>query len=174
MMSTAFSQITPLQWPCLQIISCTLWEWWRWCCGHQGHLQWLGGNQSACSAWDYLHGYSSSSHSSSSVRVKSGSWALITHPAAQSVSPGVRSGWLCVTEEDSSAMGRNMMEFIPICFLFVNGRIFTSACFRNQDLSFVKCLQLLCLWIWKRWCRRGDFDPTLWMKGGVSMNRDNV
>ena len=74
----------------------------------------------------------------------------------------------------SPTLGRNMMEFIPICFLFVNGRIFTSACFRNQDLGFVKCLQLLCLWIWKRWCRRGDFDPTLWMKGGVSMNRDNV
>ena len=49
--------------------------------------------------------------------------------------------WLVVCHRG----GRNMMEFIPICFLFVNGRIFTSACFRNQDLSFVKCLQLLCL-----------------------------
>ena len=58
---------------------------------------------------------------------KPASWAWITHPASQCVSPGVRSGWLCVTEEESSMMGRNVMEFIPICFLLVNGRIFTSA-----------------------------------------------
>jgi len=33
-------------------------------------------------------------------------------------------------------MGRNMMEFIPIYFLLVNGRIFTSARFRILASAF--------------------------------------
>jgi len=66
----------------------------------------------------------------------SGSWALIIHSAAQSVSPGVRSsGWSWARQEDDSAMGRNVMLFIPVCFLFVNGRIFTAAPFRILALS---------------------------------------
>lgn len=36
--------------------------------------------------------------------------------------------WLVMSQEEgSSAMGRNVMAFIPICFLLVNERIFTSA-----------------------------------------------
>ena len=60
----------------------------------------------------------------------------------------------CVTEEESSVMGRNVMEFIPLYFSLL------------QDLSFVKSLQLhpvdsCCrLRIWRRWCQIGDLDPT--------------
>ena len=32
-------------------------------------------------------------------------------------------------------MGRSMMVFIPVCFLLVNGRIFTSALLRILALS---------------------------------------
>ena len=39
------------------------------------------------------------------------------------------------TEEESSEMGRNMMVFIPVCFLLVNGKIFTSAPLRILALS---------------------------------------
>jgi len=38
-------------------------------------------------------------------------------------------------EEESSEMGRNMMVFIPVCFLLVNERIFTSAPLRILALS---------------------------------------
>ena len=73
----------------------------------------------------------------------SGSLALITHPDVQSVSPGERSGCSCATEEARSAIERNVMASIPVCFLFVNGRILTSAALRTLALSSVFNFTLL-------------------------------
>ena len=93
--------------------------------------------------------------------------------------------WLVMSqEEESSEMGRNIMVFIPVCLLLVKEESFTSAPLRILTLSylnFAECFQLhpgdsfCCLWIWQRWCWRGDFDSTHRVEGIVSKgNRGNV
>jgi len=47
----------------------------------------------------------------------SGSWALITHPAAWSVSPGVRSGWSWARGEESSISTPAVEETVVLCLL---------------------------------------------------------
>ena len=78
--------------------------------------------------------------------------------------------WLVMSqEEESSEMGRNIMVFIPVCLLLVKEESVTSAPLRILTLSylnFAECFQLhpgdsfCCLWIWQRWCWRGDFDSS--------------
>ena len=93
--------------------------------------------------------------------------------------------WLVMSqEEESSEMGRNMMVFIPVCLLLVKEESFTSAPLRILTLSylnFAECFQLhpgdsfCCLWIWQRWCWRGNFDSIHRVEGIVSKgNRGNV
>ena len=79
---------------------------------------------------------------------KSGALGFDHPPCCPSVSPGVRSGWVCAIEEESSAMGRNVMAFIPICILLVNGRIFTSGSVLSSAFNFT-------LWTAVVICRSG-------------------
>ena len=66
--------------------------------------------------------------------------------------------WLIMSQGGGELSEINMIAFVPISFLFVNGRIFTSTPLRI--LCFVECLQLppgdscCCLWNWQMWCRR--------------------
>ena len=95
------------------------------------------GSRSTCSAWYHLNGFSSSSHSIWIVRTQdSGLWSPNLLPRG-SVSPRVRSGWSWARDEESSAMGRNVMVFIPVCSLLVNGKIFTSAYLKILALLIV-------------------------------------
>ena len=106
----------------------------------------------------------------------SGSGALITHHAAQSVSSRVNSGWSWARRRRTQRWGETWW-----C-LFMSVYWWQRKNPLLQLLSgFAECFQLhpgdsfCCLWIWQRWCWRGDFDPTHRVEGIVSKgNRGNV
>ena len=91
---------------------------------------------------------------------KSGLRALITHPAAQTVSPRVRSCLLSAKEEESSSIERKVRVLIPICFLFLNERLFTLISFKILTLSFAFKFDLQTAAVIGGSCKEGDGEVT--------------
>ena len=80
------------------------------------------------------------------------SWALITHPAAQSVSPGAQE-WLVMSQIGGELSNWQKHDGVYSClFALVNGRFFTSGPLRILALSSTFNFTLgtdssCCLWI---------------------------
>jgi len=92
-----------------------------------------------------------------------GPWTLITYPTAQSVLTQCEE-WLLMSQIGDINDGEKHDSVY--CCLFSVRKWKNLHYNSSKDLSFVGCLQLYhvdscsCLWIWQRWCQRGDFDPT--------------
>ena len=96
----------------------------------------------------------------------SGSWALITHPAAQS------EEWLVMSQEVGKLSDGEKHDGVYSC-LFLIGKWKNLHFSSSKGLNFVECLQLhhedscCCLLIWQSWWWRGDFaliQPIEWKK----------